>query len=149
MRLVKLHGSVTWQRSGGGIIGLAVPRSRGKDEDILVEPILDIKDYNREPFKRLFHQCDEMLSATDMLLVAIRYSFRDDAINKKIMDSINRGTQMFVMSPSVERDIRENLKPPAKRIWGIRSRIKTMYEEFGRDGIAGLCEYMKDILDSG
>lgn len=150
VRLVKLHGSVTWQRRDGEIIGMMLPGSRVETkEDVLIEPTLDVKDYNGKPFKRLFHQCDKMLSATDMLLVVIGYSFRDDAINKKIMDSINRGTQMLVVSPSAERDVRENLKPPPKHTRGARPRIETMPEEFGRDGIAVLCERIKYKLDGG
>lgn len=146
VRLVKLHGSVTWQRRDSEIIGMMVPGSRGKGEDVLVEPTLDTKDYGDEPLPQLSEQCDAILAGTGMLVV-IGYSFRDDAINKKIMDTVRRGAQMLVVSPSAESDVRENLRPDAKYIKGIRSKIETMPEEFGRDGIAGLCEHVKTILD--
>ena len=148
VRLVKLHGSVTWQRRDGEIIGMMVPGSRREGEDVLVEPTLDTKDYGDKPFPQLFKQCDGMLAGTGML-VAIGYSFRDDAINRKIMGAISHGMQMLVVSPSAESDVQENLKPDAKYTKGIRSKIETMPEEFGRDGIAGLCERVKAILDGG
>lgn len=146
VRLVKLHGSAAWQRDGDSIIGMQRPGSREDDDDILIAPTLDAKDYRREPLPQLFKQCDAILSRTDALIV-IGYSFRDDGINKRFVDTMGRGVPMLVVSPSAEEDVRLNLKPPAKFTKGIRSRIETMPEEFGRDGIAGLCERVKDILD--
>lgn len=149
VRLVKLHGSVTWQRRDGGIIGMMVPGSRGEGEDVLVEPTLDAKDYGDEPLPQLAMQCDAMLSGKDALLVAIGYSFRDDAINEKIIGAIRRGTQMLVVSPDAEDDVKKNLKPNANFTKDIRPRIETMPEEFGRDGIAGLCERIQHMRDGG
>ena len=149
VRLVKLHGSVAWQRDGDNIIGMKQPGSRRNDDDILIAPTLDAKDYGNEPFPRLFKQCDTILSHTDALIV-IGYSFRDEMINKKFIDIMGRGVPMLVVSPSAVKDVRVNLKPPAKftkSTKGIRPRIETMSVEFGRDEIAGLCEYVSHMLN--
>ena len=146
VRLVKLHGSAAWQRDGDSIIEMQRPGLRGDDDDVLIAPTLGAKDYRREPFPQLFKQCDDILSRTKALIV-IGYSFRDDGINKRFVDAMGRGATMFVVSPSAEEDVRLNLKPPAKFTKGIRSKIETIPEGFGRDEIAGLCESVRDILD--
>ena len=146
IRLVKLHGSVTWQRRDGEIIGMITPGSRQDDEDVLVEPTLDTKDYRHEPFPQMFKQCDRVLADTDML-VAIGYSFRDDAINRKIIGAINRRMRMLVVSPSAESDVRENLRPDSRLIEGVQPKIDTIEKKFGRDEIVSICERVKAILD--
>ncbi len=55
---------------GGGGHSFELPQKWRVDrEDVLVEPILEAKDYDDKPFKQMFEQCDAILSETKILVV--------------------------------------------------------------------------------
>lgn len=146
IRLIKLHGSVTWQRTGDQIIGMREPGNRDKTRDILIAPTLEEKDYGNEPFPQLFKQCDMALSRADALVV-IGYSFRDTTINEKFVGAVERGTSMLVISPNAENDVKQNLKPRADLIEGDKPGIEVMQKKFQPDTVDDVCGRLEKFLN--
>lgn len=83
LRLVKMHGSVTWQRDGDAVLELGRPGARGEEHDVMIYPEKGLKRYDENIFPELERRFGEVLANTD-LLVVIGYSFRDEGINRMI-----------------------------------------------------------------
>ena len=83
LQLVKMHGSVTWQKDGDAILELGRPGVRGEEYDVMIYPEKGRKIYNKNIFPKLSRRFGDVLSDTD-LLVVIGYSFRDNGINNLI-----------------------------------------------------------------
>jgi hypothetical protein len=96
MRLVKLHGSITWQKDDGhtvleiGSLGLRDP-----DKDVMILPTPDEKDYARDVFPELQCQFNKVLNRTDLLIVA-GFSFRDP----KIVRMLQGRLELTVRNPN-------------------------------------------------
>lgn len=90
MRLVKLHGSITWQKDGDhtvleiGSLGL-----RDSKKDVMILPTLGEKDYTRDVFPELQRQFNKVLARTELLIVA-GFSFRDPKINQMLRSRLER-----------------------------------------------------------
>ena len=84
MRLVKLHGSITWQKGDDSTvleIGGLGPRDPSKD--VMILPTLGKKDYSHGIFPELWRQFEKVLARTE-LLVVVGFSFRDPQINRML-----------------------------------------------------------------
>ena len=93
MRLVKLHGSITWQEEDDGTvleIGSIGPRNTKKD--VMILPTLGEKDYSRSIFPELWRQFEKVLAGTELLIV-IGFSFRDPQINQVLLNRLKRTTK--------------------------------------------------------
>ena len=83
LRLVKMHGSVTWQRDGDAVLELGRPGARGEKYDVMIYPEKGPKMYDEIIFSELELRFREVLTDTD-LLVVVGYSFRDEGISRMI-----------------------------------------------------------------
>ena len=145
IRLIKLHGSVTWQRTGDQIIGMLRPGARDIDERVLIEPTLEEKDYTQKPFRELAEQGGSVLSDANVLVV-VGYSFRDVMINDWLVWFMERGDPIVVISPNAENDIRQNLKRGAELLGGDKPCIKMIQKPFQHDTADEVCGGLKEIL---
>ena len=90
LRLVKLHGSITWQKDDdGAVLEIGRPGLRDMDRDIMVAPTLGKKDYGHGIFPALWDRFKDMLSKTELLVVA-GFSFRDPRINQMLRSRLKR-----------------------------------------------------------
>ena len=99
--LIKLHGSIAWQRESGGIRQADVTGRRNSNDDIMILPTLGPKYYEESPFRELRDCFKEILSGISVLVV-IGFSYRDPEINE-IIKSRQKGG-MVVVSVSPEPD---------------------------------------------
>ena len=83
LRLVKMHGSVTWQRDGDAVLEIGRLSARDEEYDVMIYPEKGTKRYDKSIFPRLRRKFSEVLANTD-LLVVIGFSFRDEEINRMI-----------------------------------------------------------------
>ena len=92
LRLIKLHGSITWQKDGDDILEMGRPGLRDVDDDIMIYPTLGEKDYSHSIFPALWDRFEDMLSKTE-LLVVVGCSFRDPKINQMLRSRLERTTE--------------------------------------------------------
>lgn len=157
LQLIKLHGSVTWQRveDSGEIIELGKPGMRSDDMDVMIMPKLGQKQYDKSPFEQLYNRFKEALYNTDTLVV-IGFSFRDKEINSTIKQNLDKGMNLILISPksgvmSNISDLKE--EPIERRRLDVTVKyFKSLgvgafaYEtEFGENNIDLIC----DIISEG
>ena len=139
--LVKLHGSIAWQRESGKIVQTDVTGRRTSDDDIMILPTLGPKYYEKSPFRELRDRFKEILSDIDVLVV-IGFSYRDPEINGIIKNRLKGG--MVVVSVSPEPD-------QIKAISDISSesvKIKGLpFSKFGANVFAYKKEFGPKTLD--
>lgn len=93
LRLVKLHGSITWQMDGDGtVLEIGRPGLRDTDRDVMINPTLGAKDYSNDIFPELLDKFKKILDKTELLIV-VGFSFRDDKINEMIRSRLERTTK--------------------------------------------------------
>lgn len=86
MNLLKLHGSLTWEREGEKI--------RRKEKDEITEPIMIFPSSNKymqsyqEPYFELFTKFQELLKRPNTLLITTGFSFADNHISQMIIQAI-------------------------------------------------------------
>ena len=96
LRLVKMHGSITWQKDGDDVLELGRPGARGEERDVMIYPEKRPKRYGKSIFPDLKRTFREVLADTD-LLVVVGYSFRDEEINHMIKRRLDAGSQQKSM----------------------------------------------------
>lgn len=86
INLLKLHGSLTWERSEMGIFR--------KEKGEIVEPIMIFPSSNKymqsyqEPYFELFTKFQELLKRPNTLLITTGFSFADNHISQMIIQAI-------------------------------------------------------------
>lgn len=118
LQLIRLHGSVTWQKveDSDEIIELGRPGMRSGDMDVMILPKLGPKQYDKSPFEQLYNRFKEVLDSTDTLVV-IGFSFRDMEINSIIKQNLGKGMNLILISPnsSVMSNISASKEEPIER----------------------------------
>ena len=99
--LVRLHGSISWQKNENEILHASMPGIRAYESDVMILPTLGPKDYNH-PFDKLKYRFIEILDDTDLLIV-VGFSYRDPEINKIIKSRLSEGMQIISISPEPEQ----------------------------------------------
>lgn len=90
LHLIKLHGSITWQKDGDGtVLEIGRPGLRGMDRDVMIAPTLGKKDYGNDIFPALLNRFETVLGKTE-LLVVVGFSFRDPEINRILRCRLER-----------------------------------------------------------
>lgn len=86
MNLLKLHGSLTWEREGEKI--------RRKEKSEIVDPIMIFPSSNKymqsyqDPYFELFTKFQELLKRPNTLLITTGFSFADNHISQMIIQAI-------------------------------------------------------------
>ena len=135
LHLVKLHGSIAWQKDGGRIRQADVPGIRNSNDDIMILPTLGSKDYKKPPFYELRERFEKILNDIEVLVI-IGFSYRDPEINEMINKRMRKGMIVISISPEPNqvREISERDGKPVK-IQGL---------PFSRFG-AGIFAYEKEF----
>lgn len=116
----KLHGSYGWKSALGGR-GMVI--GKNKLEEIQKEPLLKL---NYEIF-------EQVLTHDNRLLMIIGYGFKDDHINKVIIDGIkNHGLKIYLISPGETAKIMGALSEVDEALPKalVGCKFKTLYELF-------------------
>ena len=95
VNLLKLHGSLTWEYSGGEIFR--------KDKQEVKEPIMIFPSSNKymqsyqEPYFELFAKFQELLKRPNTLLITVGFSFADNHISQMIIQAILHNKSLAVL----------------------------------------------------
>ena len=111
-RVVKLHGSINWQRGGEpprtdgsfdqqhfDIEKSYEPGHRKEDMDVMILPTPGKKDYSSQPFDKLCEQFIDIVEKSK-LLVAIGYSFKDEGINDILRNQLEKQLHILSIGPN-------------------------------------------------
>lgn len=107
LRLVKLHGSITWQEDGGDVLETGRPGLRIHESDVMIYPTLGEKNYGDSIFPALWDGFEAMLAETELLIVA-GFSFRDPKIVRMLRSRLERTAKnpnplkMLYMDPNTD-----------------------------------------------
>ena len=110
-RVVKLHGSINWQRGRetprpDGLFGQPHPDieksygpgHRKENMDVMILPTPGKKDYSSQPFDKLYEQFMDIVEKSK-LLVAIGYSFKDEGINDILKNQLEKQLRILSIGP--------------------------------------------------
>lgn len=121
LQLVKLHGSITWQKDDDGtILEIGRPGIRDTDRDVMIMPTLGDKDYSDDIFPLLLAELKKILAETGLLIV-VGFSFRDPRINHMLRSRLTRSrgnpNPMMLLCVDPNPDVlRELVDPDDKRL---------------------------------
>lgn len=104
INLLKLHGSLTWERSEKGIFR--------KEKGEVTEPIMIFPSSNKymqsyqEPYFELFTKFQELLKRPNTLLITTGFSFADNHISQMIIQAIlhNKSLATLITDFSIDQD---------------------------------------------
>ncbi|MDT2801788.1 SIR2 family protein [Vagococcus lutrae] len=106
--LIKIHGSLTWQRNSDG----KIVRRRKQDisdieKTVMIFPSSDkyAQSY-QEPYFELFSKFQELLKRPNTLLITTGFSFADNHISKMITQAVknNKGFSLLVSDFNIEQE---------------------------------------------
>ena len=103
INLLKLHGSLTWERDDRGI--------RRKEKNEVVKPIMIFPSSNKymqsyqEPYFELFTKFQELLKRPNTLFITAGFSFADNHISQMIYQAVlhNKSLGVLVTDYSIEQ----------------------------------------------
>jgi len=133
VRLLKLHGSVTWRREIHGeqrLLRLDGSQSR-RPSEVRLDPQLEllagahnkVLQYSRGHYGDLQCVFRASLGWADRLVVA-GYGFRDKAINGMLIEWMRtRAHHIAIVHPNLGR-LREQARPAVRRAWGERENSR-------------------------
>ena len=104
INLLKLHGSLTWEREGSVI--------RRKEKKEITNPLMIFPSSNKymqsyeEPYFELFTKFQELLKRPNTLLMTAGFSFADNHISQMIIQAIlhNRGLATLISDYCISQD---------------------------------------------
>lgn len=87
--LIKLHGSISWKKSGNEIFEVD-HKNIGHDETVMIYPT-PLKDRSTLmiPYSDLFRVMENKLLQSNSVLIVLGYSFSDEHINRIIYNSLS------------------------------------------------------------
>ncbi|QGV18637.1 Hypothetical protein LCAKO_2129 [Lacticaseibacillus paracasei subsp. paracasei] len=96
INLIKLHGSLTWERSGDGTVHRLTKSA--VDKPLMIFPSSDkyMQSYT-EPYFDLFSKFQELLSRPKTLLISNGFSFGDNHISQMVHHAIMHNGGLSVM----------------------------------------------------
>jgi len=115
LKLIKLHGSVTWYTDGNGTIekiysSTSINPAGKKVEQIVIVPTR-FKDIYDQHFFALYSHFLNSLAKAKLLIVA-GHSLRDDYLRAGIIERMRKGDfQIIVIDPTYPPDIKRELSP--------------------------------------
>lgn len=148
--LVKLHGSITWQKKANQIIQASVVGDRTQNNDIMIFPTLGEKSYEKKPFNALIGKFKTILNNINVLIV-IGFSYRDPEINMLIETKIKEGLQVISISPNSNQIEKitsakvDEVKIGENVIKKYGNNIFVCEKEFNPITIDDICEFLEII----
>lgn len=120
--LARLHGSILWRRNqrSSGVSYSTIrdyPDPHSGQEPCLIYPADKDEAVESEPWKSLFKYFVDTLQQSDLLIV-IGYSFRDEHINRLVLESLVSESQLkiVIVNPESQGKLTES-DPSAKRFF--------------------------------
>lgn len=137
LHLVKLHGSITWQKDDNDAVQeIGSPGRRDTDRDVMIAPTLGEKDYTDDIFPALMSRFKKMLDETS-LLVVVGFSFRDPEINRIFQDRLIRTDK----NPRPMKLLHVDPEPD-----GLKELVGPYVETRGVQGGTGLLHFTSDRM---
>lgn len=86
--LYKLHGSISWKKSGSEVFEVE-PDTIAEDDTVMIYPT-PMKDRSTlmTPYSDIFRAMENVISKPNSVLITIGYSFGDDHINRLITNAL-------------------------------------------------------------
>lgn len=105
--LIKIHGSLTWERSAND----KITRQRKEDITIVENTVMIFPSSDKyaqtyqEPYFELFSKFQELLKRPNTLLITTGFSFADNHISKMITQAVknNKGFSLLVSDFNIEQ----------------------------------------------
>lgn len=125
--LYKIHGSLNWKKHKNYGIERTTyerkPDDPNYEEDFLIYPTLSPKEEanGRKPYNEILKNFDDSMKDIDVCII-IGFSFRDDHVNEKFEEFVDRGGILIVISPNSQYDFRTRVlkhepTPEEKEKW--------------------------------
>ena len=133
LKLIKLHGSVTWYKDGNGTIErIHYPTNINpvgkKVENIVIVPTR-FKDIYDQHFFALYSYYLSSLAKAKIIIIA-GHSLRDDYLRAAIIERMRQGDfQIVVIDPNYPTEIKNELPPARKGSMGNILHIPYKWEE--------------------
>lgn len=112
--LVKIHGSLTWERQeNGSIIRKSKDSITNTNNMVMVFPSSDkFAQSYQEPYFELFTKFQELIKRPNTLLISTGFSFADDHISKMITQALknNSGLKLLVTDFNIDPNRQWNEK---------------------------------------
>ena len=128
--LIKIHGSLTWEKQDGGII-LRKNKDSIIDTDkmVMIFPSSDkyAQSY-QEPYFELFTKFQELINRPNTLLISSGFSFSDDHISKMITQALknNNSLQLLVTDFKIDPNRKYSEK---EKVFQLIEETETSYNE--------------------
>lgn len=113
--LYKIHGSLNWKKHRNyGIertpFELRQPKDDNYEDDLLIYPTVSPKEEanGKEPHNTILKKFDQAMKSIDVCIV-IGFSFRDEHVNDKFKEFVDRGGVFITISPSSQYDFRTRI----------------------------------------
>ena len=149
LRLIKMHGSVTWQKDDNdAVLEISRPGLRDADRDVMIAPTLGEKDYGDSIFPPLMDRFKTVLDETELLIV-VGFSFKDPEIKHMILNRLKRSDEnpcpmrLLYVDP-IPKGLKELIGPNTKA-GVIRVREEYIWRMLSRDKKASVYVYQGEF----
>ena len=96
--LVKIHGSLTWEKNGDKIYRKDKDSITDTDKMVMVFPSSDkFAQSYQEPYFELFTKFQDLMKRPNTLLISVGFSFADVHISKMITQALKNNTSLKLL----------------------------------------------------
>lgn len=126
VNIIKVHGSLNWFSDSSNRL-LCLPC---KHEASVLTPVMILPSYRkyeesyREPYRTLITKSDEVIEKAESFFI-VGFGFRDDHLTPKVVEKIESGTPIVVITKKATGPCKEKLKRAEKYILLEESRSET------------------------
>lgn len=140
--LVKIHGSLTWERQeNGSIIRKSKDSITDTNNMVMVFPSSDkFAQSYQEPYFELFTKFQELIKRPNTLLISSGFSFADDHISKMVTQALKNNSSLKLLVTDY------NIDP--NRVWNEDKKQYTGIEEWDSGYNKNWAELVR-LMDEG
>ncbi|WP_161979432.1 SIR2 family protein [Streptococcus sp. S784/96/1] len=140
--LVKIHGSLTWERQeNGSIIRKSKDSITDTNNMVMVFPSSDkFAQSYQEPYFELFTKFQELIKRPNTLLISSGFSFADDHISKMVTQALKNNSSLKLLVTDY------NIDP--NRVWNEDKKQYTEIEEWDSGYNKNWAELVR-LMDEG
>lgn len=140
--LVKIHGSLTWERQeNGSIIRKSKDSITNTNNMVMVFPSSDkFAQSYQEPYFELFTKFQELIKRPNTLLISSGFSFADDHISKMVTQALKNNSSLKLLVTDY------NIDP--NRVWNEDKKQYTEIEEWDSGYNKNWAELVR-LMDEG
>lgn len=140
--LVKIHGSLTWERQeNGSIIRKSKDSITDTNNMVMVFPSSDkFAQSYQEPYFELFTKFQELIKRPNTLLISSGFSFADDHISKMVTQALKNNSSLKLLVTDYNID--------TNRVWNEDKKQYTEIEEWDSGYNKNWAELVR-LMDEG